>query len=115
MMVLGVLDKDIYAFVYNDFLCQTQELSLIHISITDIDGRFTLVVSEKTSLVFSYIGYLTQEMVVGKKPFLNVQLQEDNKTLDEVVITGYGLSLIHIYGIWLLPAETRLSQYNVPD
>ena len=39
-------------------------------TITDIDGRFTLVVSEKT--------------------FLNVQLQEDNKTLDEVVITGYG-------------------------
>ena len=59
-------------------------------TITDIDGRFTLVVSEKTSLVFSYIGYLTQEMLVGKKTFLNVQLQEDNKTLDEVVITGYG-------------------------
>ena len=54
-------------------------------TITDIDGRFTLVVSEKTSLVFSYIGYLTQEMLVGKKTFLNVQLQEDNKTLDEVV------------------------------
>ena len=49
-------------------------------TITDIDGRFTLVVSEKTSLVFSYIGYLTQEMLVGKKTFLNVQLQEDNKT-----------------------------------
>ena len=59
-------------------------------TITDIDGRFTLVVSEKASLVFSYIGYLTQEMLVGKKTFLNVQLQEDNKTLDEVVITGYG-------------------------
>ena len=59
-------------------------------TITDIDGRFTLVVSEKSSLVFSYIGYLTQEMLVGKKTFLNVQLQEDNKTLDEVVITGYG-------------------------
>ena len=59
-------------------------------TITDIDGQFTLMVSEKASLVFSYIGYLTQEMVVGKKPFLNVQLQEDNKTLDEVVITGYG-------------------------
>ena len=54
-------------------------------TITDIDGQFTLMVSEKASLVFSYIGYLTQEMVVGKKPFLNVQLQEDNKTLDEVV------------------------------
>ena len=54
-------------------------------TITDIDGRFTLVVSEKSSLVFSYIGYLTQEMLVGKKTFLNVQLQEDNKTLDEVV------------------------------
>ena len=59
-------------------------------TITDIDGQFTLMVSEKASLVFSYIGYLTQEMLVGKKTFLNVQLQEDNKTLDEVVITGYG-------------------------
>lgn len=38
-------------------------------TITDIDGRFTLVVSEKSSLVFSYIGYLTQEMLVGKKRF----------------------------------------------
>ena len=59
-------------------------------TITDIDGRFTLVVSEKASLVF-FLYRLSDPRNVGReKTFLNVQLQEDNKTLDEVVITGYG-------------------------
>lgn len=59
-------------------------------TITDIDGNFTLDVPSKDAiLVFSYIGYLTQEMKVGNTQKFNVILKEDNKTLDEVVVVGY--------------------------
>ena len=59
-------------------------------TITDIDGQFTLMVSEKASLVFSYIGYLTKEIVIGNLKVINITLLEDTKALDEVVVIGYG-------------------------
>lgn len=60
-------------------------------SITDLDGNFTINVSSESSvLVFSYIGYVTQEITVGSKSRIDVQLLEDIKQLGEVVIVGYG-------------------------
>lgn len=58
-------------------------------TITGIDGDFTLRVAQGKTLVFSYIGYLTQEIVV-KGNSLNVTLQEDSKMLEDVVVIGYG-------------------------
>lgn len=59
--------------------------------ITDIDGNFILNVgSENSVITFSFIGYLTQEIVVGSNTVLNVVLEEDVKKLDEVVVVGYG-------------------------
>lgn len=58
--------------------------------ITDIEGNFTLEVPEKAVLVISYIGYLTQEIPVNGKASFNIQMKEDTKTLDEVVVVGYG-------------------------
>lgn len=61
-------------------------------TITDFDGRFTLdEVDSKATLVFSYIGYITQKVTVGNQQVLNVQLKEDNQTLEEVVVIGYGV------------------------
>lgn len=61
-------------------------------TITDFNGQYSLDVPSPTSLlVFSYIGYVTQEITVGNQTVINVTLAEDNKTLDEVVVVGYGV------------------------
>lgn len=59
-------------------------------TITDIDGNYSLNVPENATLVFSYVGYLPQEIQVGTSKTVNVLLKEDTKTLDEVVVIGYG-------------------------
>lgn len=59
-------------------------------SITDLDGAFSLSASEKAVLQISFIGYTPVEVTVGKQTFLKVTLEEDSKTLDEVVVVGYG-------------------------
>ena len=61
-------------------------------TITDMDGKFTLnVPSSKSVLVISYIGYTTQEIPVNNQKILNINLKEDTKVLDEVVVVGYGV------------------------
>lgn len=61
-------------------------------TITDIDGNYTLSIpSDKATLVFSYIGYTSQEVGVGQQTAINVVLQEDAQALDEVVVVGYGV------------------------
>lgn len=60
-------------------------------TITDFDGNYSIQVPDsKSTLVFSFIGYLTQEVAVGGKKVLNVQLKDDTQTLDEVVVVAYG-------------------------
>ena len=60
-------------------------------TVTDYDGYYSLDVPEDAILVFSYIGMTTQEIVVsGESSVVNIQLSEDTKVLDEVVVTGYG-------------------------
>ncbi|MBD0824901.1 SusC/RagA family TonB-linked outer membrane protein [Aestuariibaculum marinum] len=55
---------------------------------TDFDGNYALTVDEASTLVFSYIGYKTVEVVLDGKTKVDVVLQEDVSTLEEVVITG---------------------------
>ena len=59
-------------------------------TITDIDGQYSLEVGSNSILVVSYIGYITQEIPVGKNSTLDVLLKEDTETLDEVIVIGYG-------------------------
>jgi TonB-linked SusC/RagA family outer membrane protein len=58
--------------------------------ISDVDGSFSINLMEGTVLEFSYIGYLTQEIIVSTQAFLNVIMMEDVKALDEVVVVSYG-------------------------
>lgn len=59
-------------------------------TVTDFDGNYTLnVPDDATTLVFSYIGYKTQEIAISGD-VINVTLKEDNEVLEEVVVTGYG-------------------------
>lgn len=58
--------------------------------ITDLDGNFSLTVQKNATLVISYIGYVTQEIVIKGNTNLNITLKEDSKALEEVVVIGYG-------------------------
>lgn len=58
--------------------------------ITDIDGNFSLSVSENAILQITYIGYIEQNIPVGSQTVFNIQLIEDTQILDEVVVIGYG-------------------------
>lgn len=58
---------------------------------TDFDGNFSIEVSSADAiLVFTSIGFLTQEVSVGNKTIINISLAEDTERLDEVVVIGYG-------------------------
>ena len=58
---------------------------------TGIDGGYSLQpVTNQSILVFSYVGYIAQEIPLGNNRTINVQLLEDLRTLDEVVVVGYG-------------------------
>ena len=58
---------------------------------TDFDGNYSISLKEGTgTLVFSYLGYTSKEVVVGSSSTVNVVLVEDLASLDEVVVVGYG-------------------------
>lgn len=58
---------------------------------TDTNGKFKIdVADENAVLVFSYVGYISQEVPVGNKTTINITLKVDSKALDEVVVVGYG-------------------------
>jgi TonB-linked SusC/RagA family outer membrane protein len=60
-------------------------------TVTDSKGDYTLSISAQNStLVFSYVGYLSQEVQVGNQSTVNVSLKPDEKALEEVVVVGYG-------------------------
>ena len=61
-------------------------------TITDFDGNYSLntKLSDSTVLVFSYVGFKTQEIIVDGKSVINVLMEEDTSLLDEVVVVGYG-------------------------
>ena len=59
--------------------------------ITDFDGNYTIVVPNKESvLVFSFMGYATQEIKVSNQKVINVTLKDDSQSLEEVVVIAYG-------------------------
>lgn len=60
-------------------------------TVTNLDGTYSISVpADATSLVFSFVGYLTKEVAIGSSSTINVQLDPDVKLLSEVVVTGYG-------------------------
>lgn len=57
---------------------------------TDLDGNYTIEVGPNTTLIYSYVGYVTQEIVVQPKSTVNVALVTEATGLDEVIVIGYG-------------------------
>ncbi len=62
-------------------------------TVTDIDGRFVIEAPVGSTLIFSYIGFTTQEVVIENETNLNIVLSDDTKALNEVVVVGYGSSV----------------------
>lgn len=57
---------------------------------TDDRGEFELTITEGATLVFSFLGYVTQEIEAGDRRVINAQMVQDVSALDEVVVVGYG-------------------------
>lgn len=58
--------------------------------VTDLDGNFSIKVGDHATLVVSYVGYERQEVSVAGKSTVNIVLTESDRTIDEVVVVGYG-------------------------
>lgn len=86
-------------------------------TVTDVDGNFSINVSDATStLVFSYVGYLPQEVAItGSKP-LKIALKADQKSLDEVVVVGYGTQRkVDVTGSVASISSTGIRERPSPD
>ncbi|HSF55565.1 MAG TPA: SusC/RagA family TonB-linked outer membrane protein, partial [Algoriphagus sp.] len=59
-------------------------------TVTDIDGNYSITAESGDVLIFSFIGYKSQNIVVGNQTEINVVLLEDEQALEEVVVVGYG-------------------------
>ena len=59
-------------------------------AITDMDGRYTIEVPDNSILVFSFLGYKSVESPVKNNSVINITMQEDSRSLEEVVVVGYG-------------------------
>lgn len=58
---------------------------------TDANGLFSIVVPDENAvLVFSFVGYLNQEVMVGARSAIDIEMEVDEKSLEEVVVVGYG-------------------------
>ncbi|MDR2389051.1 MAG: SusC/RagA family TonB-linked outer membrane protein [Tannerellaceae bacterium] len=62
-----------------------------HGNITDVDGKFTIEVPAEAILQISYVGFISQEIVVGNRSSFAIILEEDDRNLEEVVVVGYGV------------------------
>lgn len=60
-------------------------------TVSDLDGNFTLNVKPGSTIVITYIGYQKQEIAVGNQSSFKITMKTDDKTLDEVVVVGYGV------------------------
>lgn len=58
--------------------------------VSDLNGSFSVSARTGETLSFSYVGYITQEILLGKETLLKIVMQEDTKSLEEVVVVGYG-------------------------
>lgn len=69
-----------------------KEKGTTNATMTDVNGEFTLNIAQGAQLEVSFIGYMTQIVTVSGSDNVRIELKEDQHLLDEVVVTGFGLS-----------------------
>lgn len=82
--------------------------------ISDADGNYSLTADKNATLVFTYIGYTTKEVAIGGRSVIDVSLETDTKSLNEVVVVGYGVqkketvtgSVVSVKGSELIKSPT---------
>jgi TonB-linked SusC/RagA family outer membrane protein len=86
-------------------------------TVTDINGDYTLTVtSDVTSLIYSYVGYMQEEVVIGDRSTINITLTPDITALSEVVVVGYGTQQKkEITSAVVALDEKQFNQGNVND
>ncbi len=83
---------------------------------TDVNGNYKLTVPDNAVLVFSYIGYVSQEVTVGGKSVIDITLASDDKTLNEVVVVGYGTQRKRdVTGAVVSVTEATLKEVPAPN
>ncbi|UZR96419.1 SusC/RagA family TonB-linked outer membrane protein [Chondrinema litorale] len=83
---------------------------------SDIDGNYSLVVSEGSTLQFSYIGFETQSVEVGNQSTINVKLNPDMAQLEEIVVVGYGTQKKrNVTGSVVSVGSDDIDQMNLQD
>lgn len=82
---------------------------------TDIDGSYSIVVPDsKAILVFSFVGFVTQEIEIGNQTQLNIRLKIDDIALDEVVVVGYSIQKkVNLTGAVSVISGTELTKRPV--
>lgn len=72
--------------------CTVREKGTNAGTVTDIDGNYSIkVASANATLIFSYVGFETQEVKLAGRKVVNIEMRSDNELLDEVVVVGYGV------------------------
>ncbi|SEJ66616.1 TonB-linked outer membrane protein, SusC/RagA family [Dyadobacter sp. SG02] len=86
-------------------------------TVTDVDGKFSFNVPDQSAvLVFSYVGYSQKEITVGTQTNFDVQLSNDNKVLEEVVVVGYGaIKKSDVTGAIASVDNTKIARAATPD
>jgi len=67
-----------------------QEKGTTNGTVTDIDGNYSIEVNEGSELIFSFLGYEKQTVIVGNQTVIDISLVPDTQALEEVVVIGYG-------------------------
>src|SRR5690554_6378535 len=87
-------------------------------TVTDLEGRYTLDAPQNGILIFSYLGYRSVEISIGGRSVINISMEEDIETLDELVVTALGIkreekSLGYSVGRVTGDELTRVAQENI--
>ena len=85
---------------------------------TDVNGNYKLTLPDANGvvLVFSYVGYVTKEVAVGAQKIIDIRLEADNKTLNEVVVVGYGTQRKRdVTGAVVSVSEATLKEVPAPN
>ena len=87
-------------------------------TVTDLEGRYTLDAPQNGILIFSYLGYRSVEISIGGRSVINISMEEDIETLDELVVTALGIKREEKslgYSVSRVTGEemTRVAQENI--
>ena len=72
--------------------------------ITDLDGKYSIEVKRGQTLIFTFIGFTKKEVQVNQSA-INVVMEEDSQTLDEVVVVGYGSITQHVNALYIFRGD----------